>query len=88
MENSGRLFALSVWISHFSAHLMSDGSRSHCKMMSESPRQFNIFTLNVTADVSVALFVTTTVDVPYPNDFTYMLKTFSPSEAATSFKAR
>ena len=51
---------------------MSDGSGSHCKMMSESPRQFNIFTPHVTSNVSVA----TTLDVPYPNDFTYMLKTF------------
>ena len=32
---------------------MSDGSGSHCKMMSESPRQFNMFTLHVTANVSV-----------------------------------
>ena len=27
----------------FSAHLMSDGSGSQCRMMSESPRKFNIF---------------------------------------------
>ena len=27
-----------------SAHLMSDGSGWHCRMMSESPRQFKIFT--------------------------------------------
>ena len=70
---------------------MSDGSGSHCKMMSESPRQFNIFTLHVTANVSVEPFVSTTVDVPYPNNFTYMLNTFSPSEAATaatSFETR
>ena len=71
-----------------SAHLMSDGSRSHCRMMSESPRQFNIFTLHVTANVSVAPLVSTTVDVPYPNDFTYMLNTFSPSDAAVSFNTR
>ena len=38
-------------------------------MMPESPRQFNIFTLHVTANVSVALFVSTTVNVPYPNGF-------------------
>ena len=63
---------------------MSDGSGSHCKMMSESPRQFNIFTLHVTANVSVPPFVSTTVGVPYPNDFTKMLQTFSPSDAAVS----
>ena len=28
---------------------MSDGSGSHCKMMSESPRKFNIFTAQVVA---------------------------------------
>ena len=63
--------------STLSAHLMSDGSGSHCKNMSESPRQFNIFTLHVTAKVSVAPFISTTVDVPYPNGSTYMLQTFS-----------
>ena len=67
---------------------MSDGSGSHCKMMSESPTQFNIFTLHVTANVSVAPFVSTIVDVPYPNDFTFMLKTFSASDAVVSFKTR
>ena len=60
--------------------------QSHCKTTSESPKQFNIFTPHVTANVSVAPFVSTTVDVPCPNDFTYMLNTFSPPEAATSFK--
>ena len=64
---------------------MSDVSGSHCETMCERPRQINIFTLHVTANVSVAPFVSTTVDVPYPNDFTYRLTTFSPSEAATSF---
>ena len=67
---------------------MSDGSWSHCKMMSESTRQFNIFTPHVTANVSVSPFVSTTVDVPYPNDFTHMPNTFSPLEAATCFKTR
>ena len=71
-----------------SAHFMSDVSGSHCKMVSESPGQFNIFTLHVTANVSVAPFVSTTVDDPYPNDFTYMLRTFSPSDAAVSFNTR
>ena len=59
-----------------SAHLMSYVSGSHCKMMSESPRPLNIFTPH------------TTVDVPYRNDFTYMLKAFSPSDAAASFRTR
>ena len=68
-----------------SAHLMSDGSGSHCRMMPESPRQFNIFTAHTTANVSVAPFISTTVDMPYPNVFTYMLSTFNPSAAATSF---
>ena len=44
--------------------------------MSESPRWFNIFILNVTANVSVAPFVSTAVGVPYPNEFTYMNKAF------------
>ena len=55
-------------------------------MMSQSPRHFNIFTLHVTANVSVAPFVSTTVDVPYPEDFTYMHKSCSPSESAVSCK--
>ena len=51
-----------------SAHLMTDGSGSHCKMMSESPRKFNIFTAHIVANVSVWLFISTTVDsLPYPN---------------------
>ena len=49
---------------------MSDGFGSQCKMMSESFRQFNIFPLHVTAHASVAPFDSTTVDVPYTNDFT------------------
>ena len=69
-------------------HLMSDGSGSHCNMMSGSPRQFNIFSLHVIANVSVALFFSIIVDVSYPNDFTCMLKMCSPSEAATSFRTR
>ena len=36
-----------------SAHLMGDGSGSHCRMMSESPRKFNIFTAHTVANVSV-----------------------------------
>ena len=65
---------------------MSDGSGSHCRIMSESPRQFNIFTLHVTANVSVAPFVSITVDVPHPNRFTCMLSTFGPSDAAVIFQ--
>ena len=57
---------------HTFCTLGSDGSGSHCKVVSES--------------VPVAPLVSTTVDGPYPNDFTYMLKTLSPSEAAASFK--
>ena len=48
-----------------SAHLMSDGSGPHCKIMSGSRRQLNMFTPHITANMSV----------PYPNDFTYMLGT-------------
>ena len=39
-----------------SAHLMSDGSGSHCRMTSESPRKFNIFTAHIVANVSVGPF--------------------------------
>ena len=74
--NFGWLFALGVSISHFLPRLTSDGSGSHCKMMSENPGQFNTFTPHVTTNVSVATFVSTTVDVPYQNDFTYVLKNF------------
>ena len=61
-----------------SAHLMSDGSGSHCRMMSESPRKFSIFTAHIVANMSVGPFVSTTVDMPYPNVLTHMLSTFSP----------
>ena len=36
--------------------LMSDGSGSHCRMTSESPRKFNIFTAHIVANVSVEAF--------------------------------
>ena len=39
-----------------SAHFMSDGSRSHCRMMSESSRKFNIFTAHIVAYMSVWAF--------------------------------
>ena len=50
-----------------SAHFMNDGSGSHCRMMSESPKNFNIFTAHIVANMSVGPFVSTTVDMPYPN---------------------
>ena len=68
-----------------SAHFMSVGSGSHCKMMSERPRKFSIFTALIDANMSVGPFVSTTVDMPYPNVLTYMLSTFSPPVPATSF---
>ena len=71
-----------------SAHLMSDGSGSHCRMMSESPKQFNIFTAHTAANVSAAPFISTTVDIPYPNVLKYILSTFSPPVAATSCNTR
>ena len=71
-----------------SAHLMSDGSGSHCRIMSESPRNFSIFTAHIVANMSVETFVSTTVDMPYPNVLTYMLSTFSPPAPATSFSMR
>ena len=58
-----------------SAHLMSDGSGSHCITMPESPRQLDIFTPDITANVSVLPFVLTLVEVPYSFDFTYILNT-------------
>ena len=36
-----------------SAHFMSDGSGSHCRMTSESPRKFSIFTAHIDANMSV-----------------------------------
>ena len=71
-----------------SSDLLGDVSGSHCRMMSKSPRQFNIFTAHTTANVSVAPFISKTVDMQYPNVFTFMLSTFSPSVDATSFNAR
>ena len=53
--------------------------------MSENPRHFNIFTTHVIANMSVAPFVSTTVEVPCPTDGTYMLNMFSPSGASTFF---
>ena len=71
-----------------SAHFMSDGSGSLCRMMSESPRKFGIFTAHIVANMSVGPFVSTTVDMPYPNVLTYMVSTFSPPVPATSFSMR
>ena len=71
-----------------SAHLMSDGSGSHCRMMSESPRKFNIFTAHTVANVSVGPFTSTTVDMPNPNGLTYMLSTFNPPVTTTSFNMK
>ena len=71
-----------------SPHFMSDGSESHCKMMSESPRKFNIFTAHIVAYMSVGPFVSTTVDMPYPYVLTYMLSTYSPPVPAVSFSMR
>ena len=71
-----------------SAHFMSDGSGSHDRMMSESPRKFTFFTAHIVANVSVGPFVSATVDMPYPNVLTYMLSTFSPPVPATSFSMR
>ena len=68
-----------------SAHFMSDCSRSHCRMMSESQRKFHIFTAHIVANMSVGPFVSTTVDMPYPNVLTYMLNTFKQPVPATSF---
>ena len=62
-----------------SAHLVSDGSGSHC------PRKVNIFTVHIVANMSVELFISTTVDMPYPNVLTYMLSILSPLVPATSF---
>ena len=67
-----------------SAHLVSDGSGSHCRMMSESPRKFNSFTAHTVANVFVGHFISTTVDMPYPNVLTCMLSTFNPPVPATS----
>ena len=71
-----------------SAHFVSDGSGSHCRMMSESPKKLSIFSAHIVANMSVGLFVSTTVDMPYPNVLTYMLSTFSPPVPATSFSMR
>ena len=71
-----------------SAHFMNDGSRPHCRMMSQSPRKFNILTAHIVANMSVGPFVSTTVDMPYPNAFTYMLSTVNPPVPATSFNMR
>ena len=40
-----------------SAHFLSDGSGSHCRMMSESPRKFSIFNAHIVANMSVRPFV-------------------------------
>ena len=72
----------------FCSLYVSDGSGSHCKMMPEGPGQFNFSTLHIAANVSVAPFVSTTVDVLHPQSSTHMLNMFSPSEAATSFNTK
>ena len=54
-----------------SAHFMSDGSRSHCRMMSESQRKFTFFTAHIVATMSVGHFFSTTVDMPFLNVLTF-----------------
>ena len=61
----------------FSDFLMSDGLASHCRMMSESPWQFNIFALLIAGNMSFAPFVSTNVDTPYPKYYTFMLNSNS-----------
>ena len=67
---------------------MIDGSGSHCRMMSEKPRKFNIFTAHNVANTSVGPFVSTTVDTPYPNVHTYKQSTFSPPVPVISSNMR
>ena len=50
-----------------------------------SVQDTSTFTTHVIANMSVAPFVSTTVEVPYPTDGTYLLNIFSPSGASTSF---
>ena len=69
-----------------SAHLMNDGSGSHCRMMSASPWMFNILLLTLLRTCLLGVFISTTVDKP--NVLTYMLSTFSPPVPATSFNMR
>ena len=64
---------------------MSEGSGSHCSMVSERPRLLNHFTLHVAPNATFAPFISATVDILNPNDFTYEL---NPSVAATSFMAK
>ena len=64
---------------------MSESSGSHCSMVSERPRLLNHFTLHVAPNATFAPFISTTVDIPNPNDFTYEL---NPSVAATSFMTK
>ena len=71
-----------------SAHFVNYRSKSHCKMMSENPKEFNIFTAQVVALLSVGPFLSTTVDMPYPNVLTHMLSTFNPPVPAVSFNMK
>ena len=70
-----------------SAHFMSDGSGSHCRMMSESPRKFNIFTAHIVAHM-LGLSFQKLWTCRIPNVLTYMLSTFSPPVPAASFSMR
>ena len=71
-----------------SAHLTSDSSGSHCRMTSERPGKLNIFHCPHCCERVCWAFMSTTVDMPCPHVLTYMLSTFSPPVAATSFNMR
>ena len=71
-----------------SAHFMSDDSERHCRMMSESPRKFSVFTAYIVANMFVGLFVSTTLEMLYQNVLTDILGLFSPPLPEASFSMK
>ena len=69
-----------------SAHIVSDGSGSHCKMLSESTRQISIFTTHVIANVSVAPFVSNNSGCAVPKRFHIHAQHFQSTGSCNIFQ--
>ena len=70
-----------------SAHFMSDGSGSHCRMMSESPKEFSIFAAHIVTNMSVGPFVSTDCENAV-SEYSHIHAEHFESVPATSFSMR
>ena len=71
-----------------SAHFVSDGSGSHCRMMSEGPRKFSIFTAHIVANIVCCAFCFHDCGHAVSECSHIHAEYFSPPVPATSFSMR